>query len=50
MSILLFVLGHLIWGNFFYQKFNTNNFIFNPVNVFLSLAYVAFVNFCPEVT
>ena len=50
MSILLFVLGHLIWANFFYQKFNTNNFIFNPVNVFLSLAYVAFVNFCPEVT
>lgn len=48
MSLVLFVLGHWIWGSFFYSQQNDITKIFNYTNFGFAVGYVLIVIFFPE--
>lgn len=48
MSLVLYVLGHLVWSKYFYQTLKTTSIIYNYTNLGLAVGYVAFVSFFPE--
>jgi len=50
MSLVLFVLGHIIWGKYFYQTLKATNIIYNYTNLGLTVGYISFVTFLPALT
>ena len=48
MSLVLFVFGHLVWGNFLNSQQNDMAKILNYVNLGLAAGYVTIVMFFPE--
>jgi len=48
MSLVLFVLGHWIWGTYFYSEQHLKSKIFNYVNFAIACGYGLMVVFFPQ--